>query len=127
MINICRLQVLNRLSYIGMISQLRRLVNPMPREAKVTGPRQLHNTQWGVVCPAETPEGQAVGLVKNLALMACVTVQSDSLPIENLLTALDILDLDVGVEGGPEAVGKSVSVTVHLRSFSVQNVCISSW
>ena len=21
-------------------------------------PRQLHNTHWGMVCPAETPEGQ---------------------------------------------------------------------
>ena len=28
---------------------------------------------WGMMCPAETPEGQAVGLVKNLALMAYIT------------------------------------------------------
>jgi DNA-directed RNA polymerase II subunit RPB2 len=26
------------------------------------------------MCPAETPEGQAVGLVKNLALMTYITV-----------------------------------------------------
>jgi len=32
-------------------------------------PRSL----WGMMCPAETPEGQAVGLVKNLALMAYIT------------------------------------------------------
>ena len=35
---------------------------------------QLHNSQWGVVCPAETPEGQACGLVKNLSLMTYVSV-----------------------------------------------------
>lgn len=29
---------------------------------------------WGMMCPAETPEGQAVGLVKNLALMTYITV-----------------------------------------------------
>ena len=37
-------------------------------------PRQLHNTHWGMICPAETPEGAACGLVKNLALMAFVSV-----------------------------------------------------
>ena len=36
-------------------------------------PTQLHNSLWGMFCPAETPEGQAVGLVKNLALMAYIT------------------------------------------------------
>lgn len=29
---------------------------------------------WGMMCPAETPEGQAVGLVKNLAMMTYITV-----------------------------------------------------
>ena len=29
---------------------------------------------WGMVCPAETPEGHAVGLVKNLSLMSHVSV-----------------------------------------------------
>ena len=67
--------------------------------------RQLHNTHWGLVCPAETPEGQAwqlgkkqclkqdaqspwkafehfrtvqaVGLVKNIALMCCSKMIQD--------------------------------------------------
>ena len=25
---------------------------------KLSKPRQLHNSQWGMMCPAETPEGQ---------------------------------------------------------------------
>lgn len=25
---------------------------------KLAKPRQLHNSQWGMMCPAETPEGQ---------------------------------------------------------------------
>ena len=33
------------------------------------------------VCPAETPEGQAVGLVKNLSLMAYVSVGCPTMPI----------------------------------------------
>ncbi|GAV01036.1 hypothetical protein RvY_11811-1 [Ramazzottius varieornatus] len=107
-------QVLNRQSYVGMVSQLRRLVNPVPREAKVTSPRQLHNTQWGVVCPSDTPEGQSVGLVKNLALMACVTVQSDATHIEALLSNMPDM-LDLRIEGGPEAVGKATKVFVNGR------------
>ena len=41
--------------------------------------------QWGVICPAETPEGQACGLVKNLALMSYVSVGCPSAPIGEFL------------------------------------------
>ena len=34
-----------------------------------------------MVCPAETPEGHAVGLVKNLALMAYISKASPDVPI----------------------------------------------
>eukprot|EP00918_Siedleckia_nematoides_P044416 GHVU01097145.1.p1 GENE.GHVU01097145.1~~GHVU01097145.1.p1 ORF type:complete len:890 (+),score=212.80 GHVU01097145.1:459-3128(+) len=67
-------QVLNRLTFAAALSHLRRLNTPLGREGKMAKPRQLHNTHWGMICPAETPEGQAVGLVKNLALMAHVSV-----------------------------------------------------
>ena len=66
-------QVLNRLTYASSLSHLRRCNTPLARTGKQAKPRQLHNTHWGMVCPAETPEGQAVGLVKNLALMAYIT------------------------------------------------------
>jgi len=78
-------QVLNRLTYASTLSHLRRLNTPLGREGKQAKPRQLHNTQWGCICPAETPEGQAVGLVKNLALMSCVTVGSPPGPILEFL------------------------------------------
>ena len=38
-----------------------------------------------MVCPAETPEGQAVGLVKNLALMAYITTRTSQSPILEFL------------------------------------------
>lgn len=69
-------QVLNRYTYASTLSHLRRLNSPIGRDGKISKPRQLHNTQWGVVCPAETPEGQACGLVKNLSLMAYITIGS---------------------------------------------------
>lgn len=41
--------------------------------------------QWGMICPAETPEGQACGLVKNLALMSYISVGCASAPVLEFL------------------------------------------
>jgi DNA-directed RNA polymerase II subunit RPB2 len=78
-------QVLNRLTYTSTLSHLRRLNTPTERSGKLAKPRQLHNTQWGMVCPAETPEGQSCGLVKNLAMMAYITVGTNSNPLLGVL------------------------------------------
>ena len=51
-------QVLNRLTYASSLSHLRRANTPLGREGKQAKPRQLHNTQWGMICPCETPEGE---------------------------------------------------------------------
>ncbi|KAL5989452.1 DNA-dependent RNA polymerase II [Asimina triloba] len=53
-------QVLNRLTYASTLSHLRRLNSPIGREGKLAKPRQLHNSHWGMMCPAETPEGQEI-------------------------------------------------------------------
>ncbi|PVH14156.1 DNA-directed RNA polymerase II subunit RPB2 [Candidozyma duobushaemuli] len=74
-------QVLNRYTYSSTLSHLRRTNTPIGRDGKIAKPRQLHNTHWGLVCPAETPEGQACGLVKNLSLMTCISVGTASEPI----------------------------------------------
>jgi DNA-directed RNA polymerase II subunit RPB2 len=66
-------QVANRQTLVATKSHLRRINTPFGRAGKLAKPRQLHNTHWGMICPAETPEGQAVGLVKNMALMASVS------------------------------------------------------
>lgn len=66
-------QVLSRYTFAATLSHMRRTNAPIGREGKIAKPRQLHNTHWGYVCPAETPEGQACGLVKNVSLMARVS------------------------------------------------------
>ena len=78
-------QVLNRLTYASSLSHLRRCNTPLARTGKQAKPRQLHNTHWGMVCPCETPEGQAVGLVKNLALMAYITTGTAQVPVMEFL------------------------------------------
>lgn len=74
-------QVLNRYTFASTLSHLRRTNTPIGRDGKLAKPRQLHNTHWGLVCPAETPEGQACGLVKNLSLMCHVSVGTPSEPL----------------------------------------------
>ena len=69
-------QVLNRLTYTSTLSHLRRVNTPTEKTGKLVAPRKLHNTQWGIICPTETPEGGSVGLVKNLAVTTYVTNQS---------------------------------------------------
>lgn len=53
--------MLNRLTFASTLSHLRRVNSPIGRDGKLAKPRQLHNTLWGMICPAETPEGAAVG------------------------------------------------------------------
>eukprot|EP00698_Gefionella_okellyi_P015837 TRINITY_DN4491_c0_g1_i1.p1 TRINITY_DN4491_c0_g1~~TRINITY_DN4491_c0_g1_i1.p1 ORF type:complete len:1180 (+),score=270.94 TRINITY_DN4491_c0_g1_i1:116-3655(+) len=87
-------QVLNRLTYASTLSHLRRLNTPIGREGKLAKPRQLHNTHWGMICPAETPEGGAVGLVKNLALMAYISVGSPAGPVYDVLEEWTLENLE---------------------------------
>ncbi|KJX94590.1 RPB2 like protein [Zymoseptoria brevis] len=87
-------QVLNRYTYASTLSHLRRTNTPIGRDGKIAKPRQLHNTHWGLVCPAETPEGQACGLVKNLSLMCYVTVGTPGEPIVDFMRqrGMDLLE-----------------------------------
>ncbi|OLL21764.1 DNA-directed RNA polymerase II subunit RPB2 [Neolecta irregularis DAH-3] len=78
-------QVLNRYTFASTLSHLRRTNTPIGRDGKIAKPRQLHNSHWGLVCPAETPEGQACGLVKNLALMSYISVGGPSAPLIEFL------------------------------------------
>lgn len=78
-------QVLNRLTYASALSHLRRMNAPFPKEGKLAKPRMLHCTHWGMVCPAETPEGCAVGLVKNMSLMSVVSTGTDEGTVNEFL------------------------------------------
>jgi DNA-directed RNA polymerase II subunit RPB2 len=79
-------QVLNRLTYPSSLSHLRRIATPADKSGKLIPPRKLHNTTWGFICPAETPEGQSVGIVKNLSVMSHITIHSHSNSLYEYIT-----------------------------------------
>lgn len=60
---------------------------------QVSGPRSLQPSQWGMLCPADTPEGESCGLVKNLALMALVTTDEEEGPLASLAYQLGVQPL----------------------------------
>ncbi|EDY34607.1 DNA-directed RNA polymerase, beta subunit, putative [Aciduliprofundum boonei T469] len=84
-------QLLDRTSHMSTLSHLRRVISPLTRSQPHFEARDLHPTQWGRLCPNETPEGQNCGLVKNAALIIDV---SEGYPEEDVLKILKGLGVE---------------------------------
>ncbi|KAM0801195.1 putative DNA-directed RNA polymerase III subunit RPC2 [Usnea florida] len=117
--------VLSRLSYISALGMMTRISSQFEKTRKVSGPRALQPSQFGMLCPSDTPEGEACGLVKNLALMTHITTDDEQGPVKRLVFALGAQDITV-VNGtdiygdGAHIVfinGTPVALTHHPRHF----------
>jgi len=86
-------QLLDRTNHISTLSHLRRLQSPLSRSQPNFEARDLHATHWGRLCPNETPEGSNCGLVKNLALSACISVGVNPEKIKQLLVSLGVISI----------------------------------
>ncbi len=83
-------QLLDRTNYISSLSHLRRVVSPLSRSQPHFEARDLHSTHWGKICPNETPEGPNCGLVKNIAMMAYISVGTDEEAVERALLKAEV-------------------------------------
>ncbi|MET1159976.1 MAG: DNA-directed RNA polymerase subunit B [Thermoprotei archaeon] len=97
-------QLLDRTNLMSTLSHLRRVVSPLARTQPHLAARELHPTQWGRLCPFETPEGQNIGLVKNLALMAYVSVGVPEETVEPLLYKLGVKPIRELIEEARKAI-----------------------
>ena len=86
-------QVLSRLSYLSAVGMMTRITSQFEKTRKISGPRALQPSQWGLVCPCDTPEGESCGLVKSLALLAQVSVEQDAAPVQRLLYDLGTVSI----------------------------------
>lgn len=66
-------QELSRTSYLTYVSHVRRVNNPVDRSKKIADPHKMRASQWGAVCPVESPDGPNIGLIKHLAVLCQVT------------------------------------------------------
>ena len=86
--------VLSRLSYISALGMMTRITSQFEKTRKVSGPRALQPSQFGMLCPSDTPEGEACGLVKNLALMTHITTYDEVKPVRRLVSILGAQDIN---------------------------------
>jgi DNA-directed RNA polymerase II subunit RPB2 len=94
-------QDLSRISYLSTISHLRRVNTPLDPTAKIIGPHRLHTSQWGIMCPCESPDGASIGLLKNFAILCHVSFDivpkeiKDVLQKHNLIYNNDVPIIDI--------------------------------
>ena len=99
-------QLLDRTTYLAALSHMRRVTSPLVRSQPHFEARDLHPTQWGRLCPNETPEGQNCGLVKNAAQMIDV---SEEVPEEDVKALL----AEAGVNSNPDGWAEGSRIHVN--------------
>jgi DNA-directed RNA polymerase II subunit RPB2 len=87
-------QDLSRFSYLGAMSHLRRVNTPIDPTSKIVAPHRLHTSQWGIMCPHESPDGASIGLLKNFAIMCHVTFDTNPQNIIKCLNDNDIIYIE---------------------------------
>jgi DNA-directed RNA polymerase subunit B len=92
-------QLLDRTSNLAVLSHLRRVTSPLTRSQPHFEARDLHSTQWGRLCPNETPEGPNCGLVKNLALTVEISEGFSENEVESVLKDLGIEEVTKSTKG----------------------------
>lgn len=91
-------QVLSRFSFMACIGSMMRVRSSFDKTRKCTGPRGLQPSQWGMLCPADTPEGEQCGLVKHLSLLTHVTTGESEDSLRTLCFCLGVEDA-LGLSG----------------------------
>lgn len=111
-------QDLSRISYIGYLSHMRRVNNDLDTALKIVSPHRLHSQQWGIMCPFESPDGAAIGYLKNFAFMTQITFGTNPAPIRDCLeNLLNVVPLRYITFLHP----KSVKVFVNGQWFGMHN------
>jgi len=94
-------QSLDRSTRNNTIAHLRRIIDNVQAGQRITtSRRRLHATQYGCVCPDETPEGQSIGLNKGLAISSHITFGCLTKPILEFCIekGLEVLDEFIPIE-----------------------------
>lgn len=105
-------QVLSRLSYTSAIGMMTRIQAQFEKTRKISGPRSLHTSSFGVICPNDTPEGESCGLVKNLSLLAYITTGNK----KNLNN-----DLTLEIKDEEKDLSEEIILKMNIKHYSICN------
>ena len=84
-------QTFEKFNYNYTLANPRKLMTPMSNEGgKIEGPRYLHNTHYGIICPYDTPEGK-----KCLSLDTLISTPSGEIPIGELKNGDVVYTVDI--------------------------------
>jgi len=83
-------QLMDRVDHMSVISHLRRVISPLSRSQPHFEARDLHPTQWGRICPSETPEGPNCGLVKNFSQLVEISRGTDEEEVMKIIQGMNI-------------------------------------
>lgn len=73
---------------IAAFSQVSHVNIPSSRKAKVPLARMIKGSELGLMCPAETPDGEGVGLIKNKTIGCEISMERSSEQIDTVITQL---------------------------------------
>jgi DNA-directed RNA polymerase beta subunit len=69
-------QALSKKTILDSLSHVRRIHLLTSKNVVSNAMRQIHPSQWGYICPCETPEGKDIGVTKYLASSCIITPET---------------------------------------------------
>eukprot|EP00917_Polyrhabdina_sp_WS-2016_P028450 GHVP01060756.1.p1 GENE.GHVP01060756.1~~GHVP01060756.1.p1 ORF type:complete len:1091 (+),score=117.69 GHVP01060756.1:543-3815(+) len=93
-------EVVSRLSHIAAISLPGRITCQFEKTRKLVGPRAVNISQWGRICPSDSPDGDSCGLMKHLSMIAKISREEEEDPIIRASVLLGMKEISVSIGDG---------------------------
>lgn len=78
-------QELARPSYLAVIHHLRKTDLQIDKSTSTAPPRRLYASQFGLMCPVDSPDGSDIGYKKSLSILAQISTAFPSIAVKEIL------------------------------------------